>query len=75
MNDDAYKAKARRVAERILTVQEKRGGFRNFQKPDGSVVPLQSGNVNFYAMMALWLFNEFYNNGRIKLFAMRAANA
>lgn len=28
----------------------------------------QSGNVNLDTSMRLWLFNEIYNDGRIKLF-------
>lgn len=72
MNDKIYRAKAQSVADWILTVQDKEGGFSNFKEPDGSVRPLQSGNVNFYASMALWLFNEVYNSGRIKLFTTPA---
>jgi hypothetical protein len=68
MNDNVYLAKAKGVADWILSVQNSEGGFNNFQNPDGSVRPLQSGNVNFYASMALWLFNEVYNHGRVKLF-------
>jgi hypothetical protein len=36
----------------------RQGGFNNFQNPDESSRPLQSGSVNFYASMALLLFNE-----------------
>ena len=68
MHDKAFCAPARRVADWILTMQEKTGGFSNFRAPDGRTRPLQSGNVNYYASMALWLFNEVYNNGRIQLF-------
>jgi hypothetical protein len=71
MNDEAYREKARRVADWILTVQDDKGGLSNFQNPDGSMRSLQSGNVNFYGSMALWLFNEVYNQGRIKLFTVR----
>jgi hypothetical protein len=73
MNDAAYRSKAQSVADWILTVQDAQGGFSNFQNPDGTMRPLQSGNVNFYAAMALWLFNEVYNNGRIRLFSARAS--
>ena len=69
MNEDAYREKARAIAEWILSAQDEHGGFNNFTNPDGSAPPLQSGNVNFYASMALWLFNEVYNGGHIKLFA------
>ena len=72
LNDDKYRSRAERVADWILTVQDEGGGFSNFQKPDGSVMPLQSGNVNFYASMALWLFNEVYNDGKHKLFTRQA---
>lgn len=68
LHDEAFRAPARRVADWILTMQDKYGGFSNFCAPDGTVQPLQSGNVNFYGSMALWLFNEIYNSGRIKLF-------
>ena len=66
MNDEAFRVKARSVADWILTVQDESGGFYNFQNPDRSFQPLQSGNVNFSASMALWLFNEVYNEGRIQ---------
>jgi hypothetical protein len=69
MNDASYAQKARRVADWMLTVQDDRGAFSNFQNADGSVQPLQSGNVNFYSAMALWLFNEVYNDGHHKLFS------
>ena len=68
MNEKTYREKAISVAGRILAAQDEWGGFRNFQNPDGSWRPLQSGNVNFYASMALWLFNEVYNNRHLKLF-------
>ena len=73
LNDDAYRSRAQGVADWILTMQDDEGGFSNFQNADGSVRPLQSGNVNFYASMALWLFNECYGNGRSKLFSKPAA--
>jgi len=68
LNEDACRDKARAVADWILTVQDEQGGFSNFTAPDGTARPLQSGNVNFYASMALWLFNEVYNSGRVRLF-------
>lgn len=68
MNDPSYRDKAKAVADWILTTQDDSGGFCNFLKPDGHAMPLQSGNVNFYASMALWLFNEVYSNARIRLF-------
>jgi hypothetical protein len=64
----AYQEKARCVADWILTTQDEKGGFSNFLNPDGSRLPLQSGNVNFSASMALRIFNEEYNHGRFKLF-------
>jgi len=75
MNTEAYRAKARQVADWILTMQDKKGAFSNFQNPDGAMRPLQSGNVNFYASMALWLFNEVYNDGKTKLFTTPSARA
>ena len=68
MNDANYRERARLVADWILTMQDEHGGFSNFRNPDGSLRALQSGNVNFYASMSLWLFNEVYNDGRIRLF-------
>jgi hypothetical protein len=63
LREETYEERARRVADRILAMQDDAGGFSNFQNPDGGRRPLQSGNVNFYASMALWLFNEVYNDG------------
>lgn len=68
MNDVVYRDRAVSVAEWILGMQDERGGFSNFRNPDGTLRPLQSGNVNFYASKALWLFNEVYNDGRVQLF-------
>jgi hypothetical protein len=68
MNDPHYRVRAIAVADWILSVQDSDGGFSNFQNPDGSMRPLKSGNVNFCASMALWLFNEVYNAGQVKLF-------
>ena len=68
MNDANYRERARSVADWILTMQDEFGAFSNFRNPDSSLRPLQSGNVNFYASMSLWLFNEVYNDGRIRLF-------
>lgn len=73
MSDHAYRTRAQSVADWVLTVQDDQGGFSNFQNPDGSVRPLQSGNVNFYASMALWLFNEIYVHDCIKLVSAPAA--
>lgn len=69
MNEPVYRERARQSADWIVGMQDTMGGFSNFQRPDGSLLPLQSGNVNYYACMALWLFNEIYNNGRVALFA------
>jgi hypothetical protein len=69
MREEEYRDRAASVADRILATQDDRGGFSNFQNPDGSVRSLQSGNVNFYASLALWLFNEVYNGGRVRLFS------
>jgi len=49
-------------------VRDENGGFSNFTAPDGTAQALQSDNVNFYASTALWLFNEVYNGGRVRLF-------
>lgn len=69
MNDSCYSSEAKQTADWILSVQDEKGGFYNFQKPDGTTLPLQSGNVNFYASMALWLYSEVYGNGTVKLFS------
>ena len=69
MNDHRYRSEAKQTADWILSVQDDKGGFYNFQKSDGIPLPLQSGNVNFYASMALWLYNEIYEDGEIKLFS------
>jgi len=68
LNDEQYKEKAKRTADWLTAIQDEKGGFFNFQKPDGSFLPMQSGNVNFYASMALWIYNEVYEKGNIKLF-------
>ncbi len=70
MNEHTYREKERRVADWIVATQDDKGGFSNFQNPDGSMRLLQSGNVNFSASIALLLFNEVYNQGRFKLFTM-----
>jgi hypothetical protein len=72
-NDAAYRDKAKSTADWILTMQDERGGFSNFRNPDGSLRPLQSGNVNFYASLSLWLFNEVYNDGHTRLFTESAS--
>ncbi len=75
MNDPHHRARAARTAEWILNVQdEETGGFFNFQRPDGSFLPLQSGNVNYYACLALWLYAEVYGGGR-RLFCAPAGRA
>ncbi|RMG33999.1 MAG: hypothetical protein D6732_11065, partial [Methanobacteriota archaeon] len=71
MNDNQYKKEAKQTADWILSVQDAKGGFYNFQKPDGTTLPLQSGNVNFYASMALWIYNEVYENAAFKLFTKK----
>jgi len=68
MCEKRYRAKARQSADWILGVQDQNGGFSNFQAPDGTLKRLQSGNVNYYACIALWLFNEVYNDARVRLF-------
>ncbi len=74
LNDPTCHARTRQVADWIVSTQDDHGGFSNFTDPDGTRRPLQSGNVNYYACIALWLFNEVYNHGRVRLFtAPRAA--
>jgi hypothetical protein len=68
MNEEVYRERAQRTADWIVSVQDNEGGFHNFQEPDGAMKPLQSENVNFSAAMALWLFNEVYGGGAVKLF-------
>lgn len=60
---ESLRAPAAQVADYLRSVQDARGGFFNFQNTDGTFRPLQSGNVNFYVSMALWLFGEVYGGG------------
>ena len=68
LNEKKYHEKAKEIANHLLTIQDEHGGFFNFQKQDGSFLPLQSGNVNYYVCMALWFFNEVYEGGSKKLY-------
>ena len=63
LNDPALAADAERTANWLISIQDDAGGFRNFQRPDGSFHRLQSGNVNYYASLALWYFNRVYVRG------------
>ena len=60
LNEESLRHPATAVADHLLTVQDTHGGFFNFRNPDGTFRPLQSGNVNFYVSMALWLFADVY---------------
>ncbi|MBI5413954.1 hypothetical protein HZA38_00355 [Candidatus Peregrinibacteria bacterium] len=71
LQEAQYKEKAQEIADWLVTVQDDKGGFYNFQNPDGSFHPLQSGNVNFYGSMALWIYNEVYDGGKIQLFTKK----
>ena len=64
LNDRRYGDAARQTAEWILSVQDKDGGFYNFQHPGGAMKPLRSGNVNYYACLALWHFTKVYGETR-----------
>ncbi len=68
LRDGRYAEAAACTADWLVTIQDENGGFFNFQKPDGSFLDLQSGNVNFYISMALWIFNEVYGESKVKLF-------
>jgi len=68
LNNKKYKKEAKQTADYLISMQDKKGGFYNFQKPNGKFLPLQSGNVNYYVSMALWVYNEVYEHGKIKLF-------
>ncbi len=68
LRNEIYKKEAQQVADYLVSVQDRDGGFYNFKKPDGSFLELKSGNVNFYASMALWAYNEVYGDGRYTLF-------
>lgn len=63
LNDSNLREEALLVADSILEFQGEDGGFHNFREPDGTLQPLQSGNVNFYASMSLWVYGEVYGNG------------
>ncbi len=60
LNDSALSRYAEQVAQWLLSIQDEAGGVWNFQRPDGSFHPLQSGNVNYYASLALWYFNRVF---------------
>jgi hypothetical protein len=63
LNEARYREAATQVADWLVSIQDEHGAFYNFQKPDGTFLPLQSGNVNFYASMSLWVYNEVYGDG------------
>jgi hypothetical protein len=63
LRSDALRPAATAVADYLVSVQDGSGGFFNFRAPDGTFHALQSGNVNFYASMALWFFSEVYGSG------------
>jgi hypothetical protein len=63
LRDEALREQATQVADYLVSVQDPHGAFFNFRNPDGTFRALQSGNVNFYASMALWLFSEVYGGG------------
>lgn len=63
LNDPLFRDRAQQIADWLISVQDREGGFFNFQKPDGTFHPLQSGNVNYYVCLGLWLFGEVYGNG------------
>ncbi len=71
LRNERFREPARVVADWIVSMQDKDGGFFNFRRPDGRPLPLKSGNVNFYATMALWIYNEVYENGPARLFTAR----
>ena len=62
LDDPSYRDDAQATADWILTTQDDTGAFRNFQKPDGSFLPLCSGNVSFYASLSLWAYAEIYGD-------------
>lgn len=63
LNEESLRGAATEVADYLSNVQDAHGGFFNFRNTDGTFRLLQSGNVNFYVSMALWLFGEVYGNG------------
>ena len=63
LKDPEYRDRAAKTADWILSMQDATGGFSNFQRPDGRRLPLQSGNANFYACLALWVFEEVFGTG------------
>lgn len=60
LNDEKYKKEAQQTADYLISTQDEKGGFYNFKKPNGDFLSLQSGNVNFYVSMALWIYNKVY---------------
>ncbi len=63
LKDTKYRKKTVETVDWILSMQDRQGGFYNFQHPGGDYLPIQSGNVNFYACLALWVFEEVFENG------------
>lgn len=63
LNDPVLRDRAQQIADWLISVQDREGGFFNFQNPDGTFHRLQSGNVNYYGCLGLWLFGEVYGNG------------
>ncbi|MDH5636963.1 MAG: hypothetical protein OEZ04_00560 [Nitrospinota bacterium] len=75
LRQERHKEAATRAADWLVSIQDKTGGFYNFQNPDGSFHELQSGNINFYVSMSLWIFNEIYGDSKVRLFTRSRAGA
>ncbi len=72
LNEARFAEEARRIAGWIVSTQDAEGAFHNFQRPDGTFLPLRSGNVNFYGSVALWIYREVYGGGSRRLFTAAA---
>lgn len=66
MNDiDRYGARATKVADWVISMQDEGGGFITHQAPDGERFGEKYGNINFYASTALWYYNAYYVRGKV----------
>lgn len=64
MNDAAtYAARARRVADWLVSMQDDDGGFWTHADASGRRFGQKYGNINFYGSMALWHFDAVYERG------------
>jgi hypothetical protein len=63
MKEPTYEPRARRVADWIVSMQDRDGGLWTHQDASGRRFGQKYGNINFYGSMALWFFNAVYERG------------